>query len=731
IEDKNGDIWFGTDGGGVSRYNGKFFTTYTIEQGLVDNTVRCSAIGNNGNIWFGTENKGVSCYNEQSFTNYTNLDGLAGISLCSITKDKNGNMWFATNGGGASCYDGKSFTNYTTAEGLTHNNLKSITEDNSGNIWFGTSGAGVCRYEGKSFNSFNALQGFEISIRGIEEDSHGNIWFGTDGAGLIRYDGKSFATYALSQGLASSRIWCITEDSHGNLWCGTYSGGVSCYDGKSFTTYSKEQGLVSNDIRSIAEDKNGNIWLATGAGVSCYNGKAFTTYTTEQGLANNNVRCILEDNSGNLWFGTNGAGISCYTPSNDHAKVAGGFFTTFTTEQGLANNVVLTALKDKSGNLWFGTNGGGVCRYDGKSFASFSTQQGLADDVVYDIVEDKQGEIWLGTNQGFCGLKFLTPKQIDKKQEMQGAGILNISNKELGNYTPVFESYNNKTGYPIKDLNTNAMCITKIGFPSVNGKERDGGGVLWGGCGDNKVVSFDPSAIYKNTKAPTVFIQSVKINGENICWYDLNYGDSQKSFNDSIIRDQQEAITFGKLLSTEERDTINQKFGDIKFDGITKWFPLPNKLVLPFHHNSISFDFVAVEPSRNFLVRYQYILEGYEKDWSQITDKTTTTFGNIYEGSYTFKLKAQSPDGIWSEPVIYTFTVLPPWYRTWWMYLSYLLVVLSSIGLFFKWRTASLRKEKEMLEQTVKERTIEVVEQKELIEEKQKEIVDSINYAKR
>ncbi|MCE9538348.1 MAG: SpoIIE family protein phosphatase, partial [Bacteroidetes bacterium] len=744
IEDKNGDLWFGTNGSGVTRFDGKSFTTFTTEQGLADNTVRCAALDNNGNLWFGTLFNGVSSYNGKSFTSYGTLQGFAGIGVYSIIKDKDGKLWFATNGSGASYYDGKTFTNYTTAEGLAQNNLRSIIEDNSGNIWFGTAGTGVCRYDGKSFNNFNASQRFTNSIRSIIEDKNGNIWFGEDGGtGLTRYDGKLFTSYTVSQGLPSNRIWCMTEDSHGNLWFGSYegvyTGGVCRYDGKSFTTYTKEQGLPNNDIRCIAEDKNGNIWLATGTGVSCFNGKSFTTYTTKQGLADNMVRCILEDNSGNIWFGTYGGGISRYTPPRFPTKDGSdGFFTTYTAEQGLANNVVLTALKDKSGNLWFGTNGGGLSRYDGKSFTSFSTQQGLADDVVYDIVEDEQGEIWVGTNQGFCGLKFLNPKSIDKKTEIKGAGILNISNQELENYIPIFESYNNKTGYPIKDLNTNAMCITKIGFPSENKEGRERVGVIWGGCGDNKVISFDPSAIYKNTKAPTIFIQSVKINGENICWYDLNYGNSQKSFKDSIIRDQQEAITFGKLLSTEERDTINQKFGDIKFDGITKWFPLPENLVLPYNHNSVSFDFVAVEPSRNFLVRYQYILEGYETNWSPITDKTIATFGNMYEGTYTFKLKACSPDGVWSGPVLYTFKVAPPWYRTWWMYLSYVLVLLSAIGLFFRWRTASLRKEKETLEQTVKERTIEVVEQKELvekknefIEEKQKEIVDSINYAKR
>ena len=127
---------------------------------------------------------------------------------------------------------------------------------------------------------------------------------------------------------------------------------------------------------------------------------------------------------------------------------------------------------------------------------------------------------------------------------------------------------------------------------------------------------------------------------------------------------------------------MRHRFSDIKFDSITPFYPLPENLVLPYNHNSITFDFVAIEPARHFLVRYQYMLEGYDKDWSPVTDKTSATFGNIYEGMYTFKLKARSPDGVWSEPISYTFKVLPPWYRTWWAYLFLFTVYWQYLGFY-------------------------------------------------
>ena len=92
-----------------------------------------------------------------------------------------------------------------------------------------------------------------------------------------------------------------------------------------------------------------------------------------QGLANNYVLSITEDKTGNLWFGTVGGGVSRYD---------GKSFSTFTTAQGLANNFVTSITEDKTGNLWFGTYGGGVSRYDGKSFSTFTTAQGLAHNIV-------------------------------------------------------------------------------------------------------------------------------------------------------------------------------------------------------------------------------------------------------------------------------------------------------------------------------------------------------------
>jgi serine phosphatase RsbU (regulator of sigma subunit) len=144
-------------------------------------------------------------------------------------------------------------------------------------------------------------------------------------------------------------------------------------------------------------------------------------------------------------------------------------------------------------------------------------------------------------------------------------------------------------------------------------------------------------------------------------------------------------------------------------------------------------------------VKYQYKLEGIDENWSAITSKTEATYGNLPHGFYTFKVKAMNSDGFWSNESDYSFVILPPWWQTLWFKTLVVLLIVGSIWFYIKWRERKLKKEKEILEQTVAERTSEVVEekkivieknilveaQKQLIEEKHKEITDSINYAER
>ena len=435
LEDKSGNLWFGSEGGGVSMYNGKSFTHYTEKEGLSSNMVYAILEDKSGNLWFGTYGGGVSMYNGKSFTHFTEKEGLNNNAVWSMLEDKSGNLWFGTWGRGVSMYNGKSFTHYTEKEGLPNNIVLSMVEDKSGNLWFGTYGGGVSMYNGKSFTHFTEKEGLSNNIVfSILEDESGNLWFGTNGGGVSMYNGKFFTHFTEKEGLSNNYVMSILEDRIGNLWFGTYGGGVSMlelsgaegYNGKSFTHFTEKEGLSNNIVRSILEDRSGNLWFGTyGGGVSMYNGKPFTHFTEKEGLSNNIVRSIQEDRIGNLWFGTYGGGVSMYN---------GKSFTHFTVKEGLLNNIVSSIMVDKGGNLWFGSDGGGVSMYNGKSFTYFTEKEGLSNNNVFSILEDESGNLWFGTDGGGVSMyngKFFT--HFTEKEGLSNKYVMSILEDRSGN----------------------------------------------------------------------------------------------------------------------------------------------------------------------------------------------------------------------------------------------------------------------------------------------------------
>ncbi len=733
-EDKNGTIWIGTFSAGICSFDGKTFTPLSTAHKYLNNTIGYIHIDKSGTIWFGTDGGGIIRYDpklgKQSMMTITTEQGLAHNSPKCFWEDSQANLWIGTDGGGVSCIDLKvdintalkTMTTYTVSEGLSNNFIYNILEDKTSNLWFSTNGSGISRYNGNSLVWYNSTRGITNPVFSIHEDKKNNLWLATNGGGVFKFDGKTVANYTPEQGLVHKSIISIFESSDSKIWFGSMGGGIACFDGKTFDCYSTIQGLTNNWVFSIIEDNNKNIWLCTyGGGISRFDGKTFATYGTEQGLANNIVNCSYKDKAGNLWFGTE-SGLSRCNPAAEFAD-GENFFTNFTTRNGLPNNSISAIFEDKEGNIWVGTSEGASFNKhktkhsdSTKLFTTFTTEDGLGENFVLQINQDSSGRMYFGTNQG----------------------ISIIVGWKAGK--PQFENYNNQTGYPIKDINSGKGTLY-----------FDHKGILWAGTGDTKtsLIRFDYKAMKRNIPQPKVIIQNIKINEENISWYSL-----LNSFQpiDSVTLGQQEAFVFGKKLSTQIRDSIVHKFEGISFDDISAFYPIPENLILPYSHNHVTFEFAAIEPSRFDLIHYQYKLEGYDNHWSPVSKRTTAVYGNIQEGTYTFFLKAQTPDGIWTEPVSYTFTVRPPWYRTWWAYLSYILLLITAFYSGIKINTYRLKREKIELENIVMERTAEInqkkeeiqakadylemanqeiTSQKEEIQRSHKNMTDSILYAKR
>src|SRR5688572_13514939 len=224
-QDRNGNIWIAAFDG-IFRYDGKSFTNITSH---VSSARFFSVLEDRkGNMWFGSIGSGVYSYDGKSFQNFTTKEGLVNNEIGCIYEDKFGNIWFGANGG-ASRYDGKSFRNYTmngdfmkedsTGKSLPDtrppNEVTSIIEDKTGNIWFGTRG-NTFVYDGRTFTVFTH-DGIPFkNVRSIIEDKKGNIWLGGKD-GLWRYNGSKFTN------LAQNFVGCIYEDRTGNIWTSSAS----------------------------------------------------------------------------------------------------------------------------------------------------------------------------------------------------------------------------------------------------------------------------------------------------------------------------------------------------------------------------------------------------------------------------------------------------------------------------------------------------------------------------
>jgi ligand-binding sensor domain-containing protein len=303
LEDKRGNIWFGTTGEGVYKYDGITFTQFTKSNGLQSNAVYSLLEDTNGIIWIGTTEglckiingkieKVAVARNTFSFnTNnsyYTNQS--TKNTVWSLLQDKSGIIWVGT-GDGVYQYDGKSFTRFLQNDGVINKEdlkltlIDNMLQDKTGNIWFASGlppgEEGLILYDGKSVKSFKPNG--DKWIRYIREDKKGNLWFGGRIHGNFIYDGNSFKIFTEKVGIGNP----ILVDKLGNVW---FSGeekqsstetkdGIWRYDGKEFKNY--KDGMSKYFVWSMLEDKKGNIWIGSrNTELYKYDGKQFIKFST-------------------------------------------------------------------------------------------------------------------------------------------------------------------------------------------------------------------------------------------------------------------------------------------------------------------------------------------------------------------------------------------------------------------------------------------------------------------
>ncbi len=663
-----------------------------------------------GNVWIGSS-KGLSRFSQQtkefSYFKFTDKDGFVGdVNVSALYRDKKGVVWAGTTSGlycfnpSSNCFEESKFA--TGAKGnFTFENccIRSILEDKN-HLIIGTEGRGLFVISSsvntpltiQNYTSENSEIGHNI-VQSLLIDHSENLWVGTlQGIGKTDLKKKKFNLYRRSNSpnsvdLLGNVIASLYKDDEGTLWVGNWGQGLNLVNRSSgkvehFSTQLTGNHKIQNDfIHAIFQDSEHQIWLGTRNGLLIFDKPhnqfvPWNKYLNKPDLPSfNHVRIyfIIQDRSLNLWIGTQN-GLYRINLGNSTVEV---FRKELEVHHRLSANLVYYLLEDTEGLIWIATVGGlDVFNPVTQKVRHYLKEKnGLSDDFVISLCEDKKGRIWIGTDT-----------------------YVNVFNKKDSTFT----YYSRKEGLPnnrifeiVKDRNDDLWITTGKGLSKFNERNNsfqtftleDGlqslefnlraayackdGELLLGGM--NGFNSFYPDSISKNPYIPNIVFTS----------FYKTKGNSKEYIN----------------LAESKDITLNH---DV---------------------NSFTIEFAALEytnPQRN---KYSYQMEGISDDWVDIGNRKFVPFSALQAGVYTFKVKGSNNDGVWNNKEIsLRIIILPPWWKSNYAYLLYIVLTILCIIIYIKIRESSLRQSKKILEQKVLERTLQIEEQSRLIISKNQEL---------
>jgi len=397
-------------------------TYYNFEQALINDNVRSLEEDGDGNVWIGTIG-GITKFDGTVFTSYTTADGLGGNIVYDIHVHSSGDIYAATSGG-LSKFDGSVWTNMNMGSGLPTNTIWCVTEDAIGNIWVGTSNSGVANYDGATWYVYGTGDGLVSNeVKSILCDRSGLLWFGT-GNGVSVYDGVDFTTHNTSTGMPGLIANEIIQLYNGNIAVAT-NGGIGIYNYYNWSNITTAQGLPAANVLSIQQDSYQKLWVGTSQGLSRFNNPGFTTYNYDSGLTNiiANKILITNDADNKIWCGSPFNGVTVFD-SNDQ-------FIIYRTNRNLVSDEVTTVYTDDNDITWVGTVDG-LNRVDDLHWRTYRTAEGLSNSHITAIHKDINGNVWIGTINGLNKLNGATITSINTAQGLTDPYINSITSDAAG-----------------------------------------------------------------------------------------------------------------------------------------------------------------------------------------------------------------------------------------------------------------------------------------------------------
>jgi signal transduction histidine kinase/ligand-binding sensor domain-containing protein/DNA-binding response OmpR family regulator len=736
---KDGKIWIGTWGGGLCLLNPATGSFSPFAPGKIpDDFISHVILGHFDDLWISTESHGV--YHVYPSLNRVQHIGTS-TDINDIHLDKMGRVWLASSESGLGCYDPVSgrllwYSHHTKdSTSIGSDNILRIFEDQHGTFWLSAVGEGLDAFNpatGKSAHFPYSTTFSHNLIRDLGEDSFHHIWIGTENAGLYILDPhtRKFTQYLTddidNNSLSNNSIYSIFQDVHHGMWVGTYSGGVNLYnlDVSQFLLYrhsTAESSLSNNDVLTFFETP-GKMWVGTdGGGLDVMDEATGAFQHFARGsLPSRYILALGADQKQQLWVGTVGDGTAVYdksgrllhiyhhhnsqsgSPSGDNVSaIAVGpdhsvwlatyrdgldrynedkrqfehFHHDSSNPAGLSSDRIQLLRFDSKGLLWIATFDKGIDLFNPNNhqFAHLvhdpdSTHSSLSNNDVNDIIEDHKGDMWIATNYGL-------------------------------------NHWNRKTGKFIRYLSRDGL-----GGNIIHALLEDRHNRLWMST-DGGITCLDPETGSCNNFTTAYGLQSGEYKA-HAAWKDASgkfYFGGTGGFNafypDSIHKrsfDPPLVLTRFSLFN-HEVSMAGSDSGTARFQADSNW---NRKIVLPYDHSVLTFDFASLNYTTADKKHYSYMLDGFEKSWNQAGTRHSVTYTNLDPGGYTLLVKGMDDYGNWSPQMLSVHILIkPPFWTTLWF--KILLVVSIAVGLYliYSIRTRLLRRQQRHLEEEVQVRT--------------------------
>ncbi len=794
-QDKAQNLWIGTRKG-LNLYlykSNKFINYYSTNDRikLFSDEINVVFCDSKGYLWVGTTN-GLTKFTLDDKSNIINAEYFkAGLSeknlshnvINCIYEDSRQNIWVGTQVG-LNRFDNhtnrwiKMMNDPYNENSISSNTINAIYEDKLGDIWIGTE-IGLNRLSINNFKIeryyFNPDDRKSLAhnvVRDIVEDLKGNIIIGTLG-GISTYNrfNNNFINYKHElhnkYGLNNDFVNCLLSDKEGNLWIGTEKGGINKYNvyQHQFEIYVNElsnpNSINNNTINSLFEDDN-YLWIGTaGGGLNVYNKKNQKFYHFRydahraNSISSDFISAIYKDKEGNIWLGTWGSGLNLIKKGQE---LNGNFIHFFPdgTPNSLPNAFISSIIEDKEGRLLIGTIGGLIIKEKNKNI--FKTFIGRGKETINRIgclLFDIQENLWVGTENGLFQIIPASNGLIDPQQSLfnifrnipgnenslSGNYIISICSDSKGRLW--FGTYGNGLNLMIPSENAD-----KIKFKVYNENNGLSNNVIYGILedennnlwlsNDNGLTKFNPdknlvkcyyetdglpsnqfywSAYFKNTHGKMYF---GSLNGL-IAFFPSQIQDDPfppkivftdfKIFNSSVEVGKK---YYGKII-------LSSVIAEVK------------DIILSYKANEFSIEFSALHYNKPIKNQYQYKLEGFDNNWSQVDSRRRyATYTNLKGGEYIFRVKASNNDGVWSSSEsVLNIKIIPPFWATWWFRGLIIILVISSIIAYNRIRLYTLEQHKAKLERMVEQRTAQIENQKrellqqaELLSQKNNELIE-------